>query len=449
LWRTGRGAREGKALMGLRPNVLPRLPDSLWAATAPSAPSCPALDGEQTAELCVVGGGFTGLSTALHTAESGADVLLLEAAEPGWGAAGRNGGQVIPGLKLEPDDLERRFGIDRGQRLSAFVGSAPDLVFELIARHQIDCNERRSGWIHAIHSPSAVAKEEDRVRQWQDRGAKVEMLDRQQVATLLGTDAYVAGSLDHRGGWLQPLAFARGLARAAQLAGARLHGGSPAIRIDRHGDGWRVETPSGSVTARQVFVCTNAYTNGLWPRLSRSLIPVLSAQVATEPLSEEQRAAILPNGHAASDTRRLLRYFCIDPGGRLVFGGRGGFRETEDRSFYRHIVASLQQLFPIVRNARLEFFWCGRVAVTLDHMPHILELGPGLWAGGGYNGRGVAMATAMGRLLAACAGGEAPEKLPLPLTKPRPLPFHGLRRPAVELAVAWKRLLDAWETPRR
>ncbi len=137
--------------MGLRPNVVPRLPDSLWAATAPSAPSCPALEGEQTAELCVIGGGFTGLSTALHTAESGADVLLLEAAEPGWGAAGRNGGQVIPGLKLEPDDLERRFGIDRGQRLSAFVGSAPDLVFELIARHQIDCNERRSGWIHSIH----------------------------------------------------------------------------------------------------------------------------------------------------------------------------------------------------------------------------------------------------------------------------------------------------------
>jgi glycine/D-amino acid oxidase-like deaminating enzyme len=435
--------------MNQRPNVVPRLPGSLWAATAPSSSNYPPLEGEHSAEICVVGGGFTGLSTALHTAESGADVVLLEAAEPGWGAAGRNGGQVIPGLKLEPDVLERRFGIERGRRLSEFVGSAPDLVFELVARHQIDCNQRRSGWIRAIHTTSAIAKAEDQARQWQERGANVEMLDRRQVATLLGTDEYVAGSLDHRGGWLQPLAFARGLARAAQLAGACLHGASPALRIDRRTESWRVETPSGSVTARQVFVCTNAYTNGLWPRLGRSLIPVLSGQVATEPLSEEQRAAILPNGHAASDTRRLLRYFCIDPGGRLVMGGRGGFRETEDRSFYRHIVASLQQLFPIARSAKLEFFWCGRVAVTLDHLPHILELGPGLWAGGGYNGRGVAMATAMGRLLADCAGGEAPEKLPLPPTKPRPLPFHGLRRPAVELAVAWKRLLDAWETPRR
>jgi glycine/D-amino acid oxidase-like deaminating enzyme len=435
--------------MSSRTNIQPDLPGSLWAATAPPSSRDLPLEGEHSAELCVVGGGFTGLSTALHTAESGADVVLLEAAEPGWGAAGRSGGQVIPGLKREPDDLERRFGTDRGRRLSEFVGSAPDLVFELIARHRIDCNARRNGWIRAIHSPSALAQEADRVRQWQERGAKVEMLDRQQVATLLGTGEYVAGSLDHRGGWLQPLAFARGLAQAARTAGARLHGASPAIRIDRRTDGWRVETPSGSVTARQVFVCTNAYTNGLWPRLGRSMIPVLSGQVATEPLSEEQRAAILPNGHAASDSRRLLRYFCIDPGGRLVMGGRGGFRETQDRAFYRHIVASLQQLFPIARNAKLEFFWCGRVAVTLDHLPYIFELGPGLWAGGGYNGRGVAMATAMGRLLADCAGGEAPEKLPLPPTKPRPLPFHGLRRPAVELAVAWKRLLDAWETPRR
>ena len=431
------------------PKIHPGLPGSLWAATAPSAPSYPPLEGERSAELCVVGGGFTGLSTALHTAESGADVVLLEAAEPGWGAAGRNGGQVIPGLKLEPDDLERRFGAERGRRLSEFVGSAPDLVFKLITRHQIDCNARRDGWIRAIHSPSGIPKEEDRVRQWQERDADVEMLDERQVAALLGTAEYVAGSLDRRGGWLQPLAFARGLAEAAGLAGARLHAASPAIRIDRSSDRWRVETPSGSVTARQVFVCTNAYTDGLWPRLSRSLIPVLSGQVATEPLSEAQRAAILPNGHAASDTRRLLRYFCIDPGGRLVMGGRGGFRETEERVFYRHIVASIQRMFPSARSAKLEFFWCGRVAVTLDHLPHILELGPGLWAGGGYNGRGVAMATAMGRLLADCADGAAPEKLPLPLTKPRPLPFHGLRRPAVELAVAWKRLLDAWESPRR
>jgi glycine/D-amino acid oxidase-like deaminating enzyme len=413
------------------------------------APDCPALEGERSADLCVVGGGFTGLSTALHTAEFGAEVVLLEAAEPGWGAAGRNGGQVIPGLKLDPDDLERRFGTERGGRLNEFVGSAPDLVFQLVARHQIDCDARRDGWIRAIHSPSAVASEEDRVRQWQQRDADVEMLDRRQVATLLGTGEYVAGSLDHRGGWLQPLAFARGLAGAAQRAGAYLHAASPALRIERSAEGWRVETPSGAVTARQVFVCTNAYTDGLWPRLSRSLIPVLSGQVATEPLSEEQRSAILPRGHVASDTRRLLRYFCIDPGGRLVMGGRGGFRETEDRNVYRHIVASIERLFPIARDAKLEFFWCGRVAVTLNHLPHILELGPGLWAGGGYNGRGVAMATAMGRLLADCAGGTAPEELPLPPTKPRPVPFHGLRRPAVELAIAWKRLLDAWETPRR
>ena len=276
------------------------LPDSLWAATAPEDPLDPQLTGHHTSDICVIGGGFTGLSTALHAAEDGGDVILLEAAEPGWGASGRNGGQVIPGFKLDPDDIVSRFGHERGERLVEFSGRAPDLVFDLVRRHRIDCHARRERWIHAVHASAALAEEEERVRQWRDRGADVEMLDRSATEALLGTSRYLASALDRRGGWLQPLAYARGLARAARAAGARLHAASPATGISQRGTGWRVETKSGTVEAEQVFVCTNAYTNAftprLWPRLARSLIPIVSYQAATEPLSDELRRMILPKG---------------------------------------------------------------------------------------------------------------------------------------------------------
>ncbi len=435
--------------MSTDPKRDPALPDSLWAATAAAGPACPPLVGDRSAELCVVGGGFTGLSAAYHAAASGAEVVLVEAAEPGWGAAGRNGGQVIAGLKLDPDPLERRFGEQRGRRLVDFAGRAPDLVFDLVAKHQIDCAARRNGWVHAVHGPAALPLEEARARQWQARGVALEMLDRAQVSALLGTDEYIAGLLDPRGGWLQPLAYARGLARAAQSAGASLHGRSPAGSIDRNADGWRVATPSGNVNAKQVLICTNAYTEALWSRLARSLIPVTSYQVASAPLSEELRARILPKGHVSSDTRRLLRYFCMTPEGRLVMGGRGQTREGDRRELYAHIVTSMHRLFPETSGARLDYFWSGRVAVTVDHLPKIFELGPGLWSGGGYNGRGVAMATATGRLLAELAAGAPADSLPLPPTKARPLPLHGLRGPAIALAVGWKLLLDTWEARRR
>lgn len=424
-------------------------PRSLWARTAPPRIPYAALERDGSADVCVIGGGFTGLSTALHAAEAGARVVLLEAMEPGWGASGRNGGQVLPGLKWDPDPLERRLGAERGPRLVEFVGSAPDLVFALVARHRIACGARRDGWIHAVHGPAALAAEEARIEQWRARGADVAMLDRAGVADALGSRDYIAGGLDRRGGWLQPLAYARGLAGAACEAGASIHGDSPVAHIRRVGRAWRVETARAAITARQVFICTNAYTGGVWPRLAQSLIPLVSYQAASAPLSDTQRSRILAKGHVVSDTRRLLRYFCMDPEGRLVMGGRGRFRAKESRSAYRHVESSLRRVFPEAAAAKLEFYWSGQVALTLDALPHLHELELGLWFAGGYNGRGVALATAMGRLLARVAGGARAEELPLSPRPLRSIPFYPLRRPAIELAVAWKRALDAWETPRR
>jgi glycine/D-amino acid oxidase-like deaminating enzyme len=428
------------------PRTSATLPNSLWAATARPAPDTPPLHGERRADVAVVGAGFTGLSATLHLAERGADVVLLEAAEPGWGASGRNGGQVIPGFKLDPDELVARFGPERGERMADFAGGTADLVFGLIERHDIDCMAERSGWIQAVHAPAKMGLAERRVAQWSKRGVHAEVISAQRIAQLTGTERYAGGWIDSRGGMLQPLGFARGLAAAAQKAGAAVHGRSPAVDLRRDGAGWRVETPGGAVTAKQLLLATNAYTDQLWPGLRESVIPVFSYQVATRPLSDNLRRSILAGGLPVSDTRRLLLYFRLGAQGRLLVGGRGRFRQTEEPRFYDSVIAGLTWLYPQLGEIELDFYWAGQVAITLDHMPHLHELAPGAFAMLGYNGRGVAMAAACGKLLAERLGGTPAEDLPLPAAPLRRIPFHGLRQPALTAAVAWKRLLDRWES---
>jgi glycine/D-amino acid oxidase-like deaminating enzyme len=424
------------------------LPDSLWAATGATAADTPALEGERTVDAIVVGAGFTGLSATLHLAEAGADVVLLEAGEPGWGASGRTGGQVIPGLKYDPDELVAKYGPEHGERLVAFAGGVADLVFDLVERHGIDCHAERSGWIQGVHARCRMGLAEDRVEQWSRRGAPVELIDAARMAELTGTKRYAGGWIDLRGGVFQPLSFSRGLARAAIGAGAAIHGGSPATALVREGRGWRVETPGGAVIADQVLLATNAYTDALWPGLQQSVIPLFSYQVATKPLGDNLRQSILAGGMPVSDTRRLLNYFRLDHTGRLLVGGRGRVRQTEDPAFYRNIVDGLNWLYPQLGGIELDHYWAGQVALTLDHLPHLSELAPGLHAMIGYNGRGVAMATACGKMMAERMRGMPLVDLPLPATRMKPIPFHGLRRPALAAAVAWKRFQDRWEERR-
>ena len=423
----------------------PSLPKSLWAATACAAPETPPLEAQCDADVVVVGAGFTGLSAALHLAEGGVRTVVLEAAEPGWGASGRNGGQVICGLKLDPDDLTAKYGPERGERLVAFAGGAADLVFDLVARHSIGCHAERSGWIQGVHAASKMPIAERRAAQWVRRGAWTEVVSRRRMAELTGTERYAGGWIDHRGGVLQPLSYARGLAAAARRAGAAVHGGSPATSLTRAGGRWRVGTLRGAVSADQVLLATNAYTDDLWPGLRRSVIPVFSYQVATRPLSDNLRRSILSGGMPVSDTRRLLLYFRLDHTGRLLVGGRGRFRQTEEPRFYDSVVQGLNWLYPQLGPVEFDHYWAGQVAVTLDHLPHVSELAPGLHAMLGYNGRGVAMATACGKMLAERLRGTPPDDLPLPAVPMRPIPLHGLRRPALAAAIAWKRLLDRWE----
>jgi glycine/D-amino acid oxidase-like deaminating enzyme len=246
------------------------LAPSLWAATAPPARATPPLESSARADVCVIGAGYAGLSTALALAERGIQTIVLEAREPGWGGSGRNGGQVIPGLKYDPDELEAMFGPERGPRLVDFAGRAADAVFDLIARHRMDVAHARSGWIQGAHSPATVALVKRRAGQWERRGAPVSFLDKAETDRHLGTTQYLASWIDRRGGAVQPLAYARGLVRAAVAAGAVIHGDTPATGLDRRDGKWTVTTRGGaSVTADQVVICTNAYGGDLWPRSNK------------------------------------------------------------------------------------------------------------------------------------------------------------------------------------
>lgn len=419
------------------------LSPSLWAATAPPGPPTPPLEESTSADVCIVGGGFAGLSTALHLAERGIRAVVLESREPGWGASGRNGGQVIPGLKFDPDEIARIYGGERGQRLIEFAGGTADVVFDLIEKHRMDVPRLRNGWIQGAHTAASVNLVRSRAEQWSRLGAPVEFLDKPAVAGLLGTDKYMAGWLDRRGGAIQPLSYARGLAKAALGAGARIHGETAATRLARTGARWSVETERGhAVTADRVVICTNGYSGDLWPRLRQTAIAINSYQIATEPLSDNLRRSVLPEGQVLSDTRKLLLYFRLDHEGRLLMGGRGPFREPKDERDWAHLVRVIGKLFPQLAGVPIAFRWCGRIAVTRDHLPHLHEPAPGVLIDMGCQGRGIGLQTAMGKAMAEYIATSDAKALPFPFAPIDPIPFHWFQRAYVGAVVTWYRLTD-------
>lgn len=394
-------------------------------------------------DVLIVGAGYTGLSTALHLAGQGVKVCVIDANEPGWGASGRNGGQVIPGLKYDPDELIRRYGSRDGEALAQIAGSAADTVFDLIERHGIQCDATRNGWIQPTHSTKLIGTLHARARQWEARGAPVELLDRTQVSKRLGTDAFIGGWIDKRAGSVQPLSYARGLARAAKAAGVAIHGATRAAALERGPDGWRVKCAGGCVVdAKQVLLATNGYTDSLWPGLAQSVIAANSFIVATRPLPADIGATVLPGREVASDSRRLLLYFRKDAAGRLLMGGRGPFRDPRSPAEWAHLERAARLMYPQLEGIEYEYRWAGRIAITRDFLPHVHTPEKGLTIALGYNGRGIAMATTLGKHLAAFMSGAA-LGLPLPPTSIKPIPFHALQRVYISAGVAWYGLLDA------
>lgn len=419
------------------------LADSYWAATAIPALDTPPLEASADADVCVIGGGFLGLSTALHLAETGASVIVLEAEEPGWGASGRNGGQIIPGWKVEHAQLVRQHGQQAADRITNWAGSFVDMVLDLVAKHGIDCGASRSGWVQAAHSYELVRAQQRRAEYLQARGADVDVIGAVQAGNLIGTNWYKGAFVDRRGGRLHPLSYARGLAHAAAKSGVRIFGCTPATRLRRQGGGWHVTTPHGQVTAGQVVLCTNAYTDAmggepLVPNLKKSVIALQSYMVATNPLGSNLRRSILPNGEVVSDAKKLMHHFRLEEDGRLLFGGRGGLRDKGAGSAFAPLLEKLPVIFPQLSDVPIAYRWSGKVAITIDGGPHLHRPAPGLTLALGCNGRGVGMCTATGKLIAELLNGLPDAESPMPITAVRSIPFHALRMVGLQSAVWFK-----------
>ncbi|MEN9317072.1 MAG: hypothetical protein RIS35_3465 [Pseudomonadota bacterium] len=428
-------------------NPRPDAPASaLWFSTARPAPDLPELEGERRAEVAIVGAGILGCATALRLAERGVRVVVLEAREPGFGASGRNNGQVIPTItRPNPDDIVRAFGETVGPRLVRLIGGAAAEAFELIRAHRIDCDAVQNGWVQPAHRESRMALAKSRVEQWSRHGMDVRMLSRDEVSGLLGSDRYHGGWMAPTGGHINPLGYSRGLAGAALAAGAAIHARSPATAIRPEGSGWRIETPRGAVVAPKVLLATAGYTDGLWPGLARSVVPATSWQAATAPLPRSLRARILPTNVTMSDTQADLRFCHFDRDGRLVAGGALIFTSNAVPRLRRIVAQRLRHIFPALRDhpeLRIEQVWNGEMAMTQDHLPHFHALADGVFASLGCNGRGVAMNSALGRALADALTGVPESRLEVPLTRMSTIPAHALARRVARGLLAWYRIRD-------
>jgi glycine/D-amino acid oxidase-like deaminating enzyme len=414
----------------------------LWLSTVADVAPRPSLRDEHKTDVAIIGGGFMGASTALHLAERGISVTLLEKHCLAWGASGRNAGVVAPMFaRGDPDDVIARLGDDVGGRLNSFIAGAGDLVFELAKRHNIDCDAEQTGFLQPAHANPALASLQRRYEQWQRHGKKVELLDRVETEKVTGSTSFPGALLDLSGGQINPAKFTLGLIDAAEKSGAVVHENTPALSMRRTSRGWRILTPQGNLTAQKVLLATNAYVDGLWPKLKRSFLPLTVTQLATKPLDAATLERILPGRHAATDTSGHPFSFRLDAKNRLISAAVGvwPFGEKDRLSPYiRRRIAKTLQLPEVPEE---DFIWEGTAALTSDFLPRLHQPEPDLYAAIGCNGRGIAVATALGPHLAGLlAGDKAP--LPIDISEIETVRGHFLIQHGPRIYMPWARFKD-------
>jgi glycine/D-amino acid oxidase-like deaminating enzyme len=416
----------------------------LWEATAPQPPATVALDGEVSADVTVVGGGYTGMSCALHLAEAGRRVVLLESREIGFGGAGRNVGLINAGLWMMPDDMIATLGPVYGERLLRLLGDGPALVMDIIDRHGIDCELERNGTLHCAVGAAGLKEIKEREAQWQRRGAPVRVLDAGQTKARLGTPAYAGALLDERAGTLQPLAYARGLAQACLRAGVAIHTSTPVVAADTKGYGWTVRTTGGAVEAEWVVVATDAYGTGPWRGTRAEQVRLPYFNLATLPLGADLLRSILPGREGAWDTRTILSSFRLDRSGRLVFGSVGALRNTGTAIHTAWARRALAKLYPQLGGITFDHEWYGQIGMTTDALPRFHKFGKNAVGFCGYNGRGISPGTVFGRELALLILGEKGEaQLPLPASNLVEIPFMPAREAWYEIGAQIAHLASA------
>lgn len=388
---------------------------SLWDYSAAEKIVTPSLQEDTTTDVAIVGGGFTGLSTALHLAEQGVRCCVLEANQIGYGGSGRNFGLVNPGLWLEPQQVRDAVGEAHADRFIEIMGDAPRYVFSLIDKHNIKCEDTRTGTIHAAHSAAGMRELTRRAEQWSKLGAPVDLLDQADATEKIGTTAFHGGLLDRRAGTINPMGYVRGLAQAAATAGASIYTDTKVNALRQVDTSWNIETANGAVvTADSVVLGTNAYTDNLWPGLSHSFTPIHYFMVATEPLGELANN-ILEQRQGVWDTARIMSSVRRDSFGRIIVGGMGKLVGGESGLSQKWAKATTQRLFPQLENIKWQKGWYGRIAMTPNHVLNIHRLAPGLYTPIGYNGRGITTGTVFGKAMAELLISGNEQDLPLPV----------------------------------
>lgn len=375
----------------------------LWGETAQGCPPTVSLDGRKSFDVAVIGAGYTGLSAALYLAQQGVSVCVLEACEIGHGGSGRNVGLVNAGLWLGYDEIIQKLGQTFGNALIETLEQAPSAVFKLIEENNISCQVMRKGTLNCAHSAQALRRLGDRAARRKALGSTVEILDAEETARRTGTNSYHGALFDHQAGTIQPLAYAHGMARAAITAGAEIYTDSPVNKIVKDGGIWCLETPNGRVLAAQVLIAVGAYGRGNDRTASMvrggQQVPLYFFQCATEPLHEPIGGSILSGGEGAWDTNTIMTSFCRDQSGRLIVGSVGKLQGA-GRIHQKWAMSQVRRLFPQLDSQVWTHRWFGRIGMTGDHLPRLLQPAQGILSLYGYNGRGIGPGTIFGREIA-------------------------------------------------
>ncbi|MEM8796017.1 MAG: FAD-binding oxidoreductase [Pseudomonadota bacterium] len=416
---------------------------SYYAATAGPIPHYPSLEGDIETDVCVIGAGYTGLTAALSLAEAGIPVVVLEANRVGWGASGRNGGQIHPGQRREQDDLEEIVGTERARRLWKLSERALTLVQELISDHAIDC-DYRPGLIHAALRASE-AKETRHYAEYLNEQygfTECRYLDQNEIRTEIATDAYKGGLFLNNGGHLHPLRYAIGLAQAAINAGTTLYEKSRVSDI-QYGGEKHIQTKHGSVRAKTVILALNGYHGDLVASLTRHVMPINNFIIATEPLGEERARALIPRNAAVSDSNFVVNYYRLSADHRMIFGGGENYRYRFPNNLSAIARNRMLALFPDLQDARVDYAWGGTLGITRHRLPYVEQIKDGVLTAGGFSGHGVALATLSGRILADAVLGNDEDFLDIMAIPAQPFPGGTLLRwPLLVLAMAAASLRD-------
>ena len=418
---------------------------SLWKEVSTNGAASTPLTEDSTADVTIIGGGYTGLRAASVLAEHGFDVAVLEAKEVGWGASGRSGGQVNPMLPFNsPDRIRQLVGSSAFERLAQASLNSADELFELIESYQIQCDARQLGWLRVLHSSAAMRAAENDIIDWNAIGGEMEFVGAEDVKRMSGSPKYKAGVVTKRGGAVHPYKLVCGMADVVRRAGGRIFGRTPVTSLERASDKWVCKSIQGSITSKWVIVATNGYTDTLIPGLAKSIVPVTPIQISTEVLPDDVYNSILPLGHTISDSRRIIMYARREPGNRIVYGGLGRLKNGEIAGC-NWLKKDAVKVFPQLEGAKWEHEWGGNIALTEDHLPHIHQPKENLLVGLGYNGRGVAMSFVVGRTLAEKVLGHSENELALPFSRIKPFSFRSIKMFGMQTAVSYMRLMDRLE----